>query len=80
MGDNGNGKYLLFGPGAHRIQSAFYHIADDDVSIMNPFINHGTWTILTVRSYSIFNQLEGEWPYRPALTRVVKSSGLGGQV
>ena len=49
MGDDGNGKYLIFGPGAHRIRSPFYNIGDHDVSIMTPVIMHGTWTIVTVR-------------------------------
>ena len=48
MGDDGNGKYLIFGPGAHRIRSPFYNIGDHDVSIMTPVIMHGTWTIVTV--------------------------------
>ena len=49
LGDDGNGKYLIFGPGAHRIRSPFYNIGDHDVSIMTPVIMHGTWTIVTVR-------------------------------
>ena len=48
LGDDGNGKYLIFGPGAHRIRSPFYNIGEHDVSIMTPVIMHGTWTIVTV--------------------------------
>ena len=57
MGDDGNGKYLIFGPGAHRIRSPFYNIGDHDVSIMTPVIMHGTWTIVTVRRKKFNNFL-----------------------
>ena len=57
LGDDGNGKYLIFGPGAHRIRSPFYNIADTDVSIMTPVIMHGTWTIVTVRERSYYRMI-----------------------
>ena len=49
LGDDGNGRYLIFGPGAHRVRSPFYNIDPMNVSIMDPVIQHGTSTIITVR-------------------------------
>ena len=48
MGDDGNGRYLMFGPGAHRIRSPFYNIDPRNVKITSPVIQHGTETIITV--------------------------------